>query len=230
MKSNLVIVRAGDKSLHPQWLSSDERNWDIVVSYYGNYSSRYKDQYDILHEQPGSKWEGLNNFISNNKELIYKYNNIWMPDDDLLTNSSNINRFFILCDELNLTISQPALTNNSYFSWDITLQHQNTKARLTNFIEVMAPCFKTESLHKFSQYFGENTSGWGYEWLWADIAVKNNIMKFGIIDETPVYHTRPVGVAGHGGSRKSPYLEMNELFVKYKLEKHQPLVLQEIVA
>jgi hypothetical protein len=36
-RRNLVAVRAGDKSLHPHWLMGDGgRNWDLVVSYFGD--------------------------------------------------------------------------------------------------------------------------------------------------------------------------------------------------
>jgi len=35
-RRNLVIVRAGNSSLHPEWLKGDgARNWDIVVNYFG---------------------------------------------------------------------------------------------------------------------------------------------------------------------------------------------------
>ena len=227
VRENLVIVRAGDKSLHPQWLSSAERNWDIVVSYYGDHPARYIDQYDHLHLYKGSKWQGIADYIGKNRATINAYKYIWLPDDDLLTDTETINRFFTYCGELDLTLAQPALTRYSYYSWEITLQNPETLCRLTDFVEIMAPCFKVETLHEFEATFTANSSGWGLEWVWRDIAAAAGLLQFGIVDQTPVYHTRKVGSAGHGGSQQSPASEMKKLLQESGLVMSTPRVLKQ---
>ena len=227
-RKNLILVRAGDRSLHPQWLSND-RNWDLVLSYYGDFPDRYKDQYDFLHSFKGSKWEGIVNFIESNASLIDQYEYLWLPDDDLFCNAETINNFFILCKALNFTIAQPALTPYSFYSWPITVQAQECIARQTNFVEIMAPCFEVRHLRHFSMYFGKNTSGWGYEWLWSEIAQKENIFNFGIIDETPVFHTRAVGTAGHGGAKSYPMEEMRSFLTKFSLDQFEPKNLRQYI-
>ncbi len=222
MRKNLVVVRAGDKSLHPQWID-EKRNWDLVVSYYGNHPERYMGQYDYLHQCKGSKWHGLNNYVNNSENNIGDYKYIWFPDDDLFTDCSNINNFFEICELLDLTIAQPALTENSYFSWKITLKSKNFQARITDFIEIMAPCFKVEKFDNFKHTFGENSSGHGLEWVWKKIAIDESIFKFGIIDCTPVFHTRKVGSVGHGGSLSSPRIEMFTLLQKYAINATKPV-------
>ena len=229
MRENLIIVRAGDCSLHPQWLNDPNRNWDLAVSYYGNNPHRYLDQYDYLHTYKGSKWQGIVDFINKNPNIAQNYKYIWLPDDDIFTNGQNISRFFKICENLNLTISQPALTSYSYYSWEITLNDLNAAARLTNFVEIMAPCFKAVHFGTFSKFFNENTSGWGYEWLWWKQAEEKGIAYFGIIDLTPVYHSRPVGTAGHGGSSTNPHEEFKLLMNKFKLEQFTPKVLKRLV-
>jgi hypothetical protein len=47
----------------------------------------------------------------------------------------------------------------------------------------------------------------------------------GIIDESPIYHTRPIGANGHGGSKINPKLEAHQLLLKYNLEREQPQTL-----
>jgi hypothetical protein len=229
MRRNLIVVRAGDKSLHPQWMNEKERNWDIVVSYYGNYPERYEGQYDLLHVFSGSKWEGVADFFFANPGIEANYDYIWLPDDDLFTTSKNIDLFFLLCKQLDLVIAQPALTKNSYYSWEITLQKYNCLARLTNFVEVMAPCFKAESIAIFSKHFGENSSGWGYEWLWNYLCDVNGLNRQAIVDKTPVFHTRPIGVAGHGGAKLNPRIENSELLKKFGIERYLPRVSRTIV-
>lgn len=226
MRPNLVVVRAGDKSLHPQWLNDKLRNWDIAVSYFGDHPERYKDQYDYLHVFKGSKWQGLSDFVQTRSELIEQYDYIWFPDDDLFTTCEVINEFFDLCKLLNFSIAQPALTRYSHYSWGITLENPSTDFRLTDFVEIMAPCFKKETFHLFKDSFSINTSGWGLEWLWLDIAKKHDVFKFGIIDKTPIYHTRKVGAAAHGGTVGSPQDECDTLMRDYQLQKTQPQVLQ----
>ena len=42
-RRNLVVVRAGDSSLHPGWLAGPgERNFDLVVSYFGDDPAKFK--------------------------------------------------------------------------------------------------------------------------------------------------------------------------------------------
>ena len=227
MNKFLIVVRAGDKSLHAQWMNKN-REWDIAVSYYGSHPERYINQYDYFHVFNGSKWQGLNDFINTNKSLICKYDYIWFPDDDLLCDCETINSFFSISALLDLTISQPALTSYSYYSWEITLKNNNFDARITDFVEIMAPCFKTALFNNFSPTFSENTSGFGFEWLWKKIAIENNIFRFGIVDATPIFHTRKVGTAGHGGSITSPQTEMNTLLEKYQINPTIPKNLFEI--
>lgn len=226
MRRNLIVVRAGDKSLHPQWLNDQLRTWDIVVSYFGDYPERYKNQYDYLHVCKGSKWQGLTDFVHHNQTLIDQYEYIWFPDDDLFATCEEINDFFALCKRLDLTIAQPALTRYSHYSWGITLQSPGTDYRITDFVEIMAPCFKQSNFHLFKDSFAINTSGWGLEWLWRDVAQKNNVCKFGIIDKTPIYHTRKVGAAAHGGTVGSPKHEFDTLMHDFQLTVTQPQVLQ----
>jgi Protein of unknown function (DUF707) len=222
LRKNLIVVRAGDKSLHPQWMDA-KRNWDIVVSYYGDHHERYAGQYDYLHLCKGSKWQGLHDFLKNDKFPLTGYEYVWFPDDDLFTNCENLNNFFEICRLMDLTIAQPALTEYSYYSWQITLKSKNFDVRITDFVEIMAPCFKLDRFEKFRSTFGENTSGHGLEWVWKKIAIEHNIFKFGVVDFTPVFHTRKVGSAGHGGSQSSPGVEMATLLKKYAVSATKPV-------
>ena len=224
-RDNLVVVRAGDTSLHPQWLSSAQRNWDLAVSYYGDYPERYRDQYDLLHVCKGPKWEGIADFLDSHRDLVRNYRHVWFPDDDLLTDAENIDRFFAICAEADFTIAQPALTRYSYYTWPITRRIRGTIFRRTNFVEIMAPCFKVEALPLFEPTFRLSSTCWGVEWLWWNIAEKANVARFGIVDRTPVHHTRKVGSAGSGGAAGSPWEEMRKLMDEYKLQEIAPQVL-----
>jgi len=225
-RENLVVVRAGDKSLHPQWLSDGPRSWDLAVSYYGDHPERYKGQYDLLHLHKGPKWEGIADFIGRHRDLVEGHRYVWFPDDDILTSAENIDRLFEICAEARFTIAQPALTHYSYYTWPITLQQRHAIYRRTNFVEIMAPCFDVETLALFEPTFTLSSSCWGVEWLWWDMAAKNNIARFGIADGAPVYHTRKVGSAGSGGATNSPWDEKRKLMSEYGLPETEPRVLE----
>lgn len=216
MVRRLVVLRCGDNSLHPEWLSKNA-NFDIVLSYFGD-----NIQYDLshikyVHHYKGSKWQGLFHFFQNYQDLWKDYDYIWLPDDDLSTNSENINKFFDIINYESFDLAQPALTHNSYYSHALLLQVKGLIYRETNFVEVMAPCFSQKAFQQCWQAFSENKSGWGLDVFWPTL-LQNS--KIGVIDQTPVFHTRPVGVAGHGmGSEAgTPMHEYDQLMRKYKLE------------
>jgi hypothetical protein len=49
-KQHLVVVRAGDNSLHPHWLAGDgDRTWDLVVSYFGDDPDIFKVDDVVRH-------------------------------------------------------------------------------------------------------------------------------------------------------------------------------------
>ena len=122
MRKNLVVVRAGDKSLHPQWLD-DGRDFDLFLSYYGDYLERYISQYDFFHSYKGSKWQGLNQLVNSFdfEKFLNSYEYVWFPDDDILTNASDINIFFGLCKKYKFSICQPSLTLRFKFEVQLTV-------------------------------------------------------------------------------------------------------------
>lgn len=222
---SLVVVRGGDKSLHMQWwCPKKNRSYDLALSYFGDNVEFWKDKCDFFHHFKGSKWEGLNDFIKKNIELVDKYDFIWFPDDDIWMHQKDLELFFTICKENDFIISQPSLMKGSFYSWDITCQKEYIY-RNTNFVEVMAPCFKVATFHHFYPSFQENTSGWGLEWLWWKIAENLGINNFAIIDQVAMLHTREVGTAGTGGAKRTPNEEMTELFEKYNLQPTSPQVL-----
>src|SRR5579871_6388732 len=102
-RRNLVIARAGDGSLHPGWLNGpgEERNWDLIVSYFGDDPNLFRGDGWIRLDHKGLKFPGLYRLLSENEALIRRYDYILLADDDLATDCSGINRFFDICREEN---------------------------------------------------------------------------------------------------------------------------------
>jgi hypothetical protein len=224
MRKNLVIVRAGDTSLHPGWLkglSSKERSWDLVVSYFGDDPQRYRDDECERVDSKGPKWPALYELIRNNFEAISRYDVVWLPDDDLECRGADINRMFELFQDEQLQLAQPSLTHDSYFSFPATLHNPLFRMRRTSFVEVMAPCFSRDALQVLLPTFNTNLSGWGIDFLWPTLLpqARDGIA---ILDSIQIRHTRPIGAANYSALRargRSATDEKLELFQAHNLKE-----------
>ncbi len=188
----LVVARAGDQSLHPQWTSAlSERDWDLVVSYFDDDPHRFRDAGEIRIDDKGHKWPALHALLSR-ANFWRRYDYIWFPDDDLAADQASISELFRKAAGFGLMLAQPALSWTSYFSHPITIRHPSFRIRMTDFVEIMAPCFERSFLDACLPTFRESVSGWGIDRLWPRL-LPLNTRRCAIIDDVEVTHTRPVG-------------------------------------
>jgi hypothetical protein len=198
---NLVIVRAGDRSLHPGWTTDPEtREWDLVVSYFGDDPARYRSAGERRTDAKGLKWPALHALLAR-EEFWRDYDRVWLPDDDLRTEQPAIERLFRCVADLELDLAQPSLSWTSFFSHRITLRHPSFAVRFTDFVEIMAPCFRREFLERCLPAMGETQSGWGLDWVWPRLQAEGPA-RCAVLDDVEVTHTRPVGGPTYGVLRE----------------------------
>ena len=97
MRSNVVISRNGNNSLHQYWISKNyiDRNWDLILLFY---ERKAFDNFNTSEGVSkfyieGGKWTSIYNFLlSSNALNTYDY--YWFPDDDLEIDSITINKMF----------------------------------------------------------------------------------------------------------------------------------------
>lgn len=189
----LVIARVGDDSLHRQWLHPETfRNFDLYISYYGNRSGRFKQDCEYYSETKGPRWPVYKEIVDELGERLYQYDAVWFPADDISTDSYNINKMFHIFTDLKLWLAQPALTEDSYRSWNITIRKADHIVHFTHFVEIMVPLFSPYALQICAPTFDTSFSGWGIDFIWPKL-LQYPDNKIAIIDATPVRHTRPVG-------------------------------------
>ena len=222
---NLVISCVGDESLHPNWISDRKlKTFDLFLVYYGDDKNTWKKDSDFYISAKGTKFELLNKVLKDCEDIIQEYDNIWFPDDDILSDTKTINRMFSIFAEYSLELAQPSLCRKSYISrdWLFTKNFPFSVIRFTNIIEGMVPIFSKNALNICKDTFSESVSGWGVEWMWIRLITNGNktVRKIAILDEVCVTHTRKQSLKSGFYLRlnKDPAGELKEYIKKNNLK------------
>jgi hypothetical protein len=217
MRRNLVIVRASENSLHPEWLTpvQHDRSWDIIVSAFGNGIGKYTSPDLPSLDGNGPKLPALYRLLAPHIDSIVKqYDYIWLPDDDIRCTCGDIDRFFALCRQFKLALAQPSLTATSFISHPITMHNPHYLVRFTNYVESMVICIRNDIFMPCFRTFSENTTGWGLDYLWATMA-QGRSERIGIVDAVQVKHTRAFGGPNYDYLSSSRLTYGKQLYLAY---------------
>ena len=148
---NLVIIPAGDNSLHltesNKWqlsLEKEKTGFDLCVVYYGKdkeVADRYKKNCKFFFEKQGSKWQLMRTIL---KEQFWKqYEFIWLPDDDLEISANDVSLMFKTANKHGLRMGQPSMIDENVVHRykEILLKRKDCELHYTNFVEIMCPFF-----------------------------------------------------------------------------------------
>lgn len=187
-----MVARVGRSSLHPTWLQPElPRNWDLHLVPYEPLGPLAGVDCSASEVIPGPKWTGLRQVLNDWGDWR-GYEHVWLPDDDIRADQTVINRMFDVAGALGLQLFAPALDASSHFAHFITMQQPRFYGRWVGFVEIMVPGFERAALEQLLPTFDLSVTGWGWglDALWPKLLGYDNI---GILDGTPVTHTRPVG-------------------------------------
>ncbi|MBZ9847575.1 hypothetical protein LB565_06165 [Mesorhizobium sp. CA14] len=223
---NLVIVRAGDHSLHRGW-GADEPgcDFDLIVSYYGSDPSAFGLPYERRVDRKGGKFDGLFALFSEQPDLLQRYQYFWLPDDDLEADRRTIEAIFANMRRLDLDVGQPSLTLDSYFSHLPFMRCDSFEFRFVDKIEIMAPCIRADVLVKVLPLFEHSMSGFGLDSVWTRLGPDNR-RKSAVFDGLSIRHTRPVGSALARTMLEkglTPEAEYAQLKARFGLDEFYPI-------
>lgn len=139
----------------------------------------------------GPKVQGLRSTFEGNPDLLERYDRIALVDDDIDTDAATLSACFDIGEDLSLSIWQPALSWESYFTFAATLRNPQFKCRDVNVIEMMCPFFTRDALIAALPLFNLGYEV-GIDLIWCSLLADKD-RRFAIIDETPVRHTRAIG-------------------------------------
>jgi hypothetical protein len=192
MPKSLVLARVGNNSLHSCWIDrATERDWDLYLSPYQPIPPQQGLDGIVGEVIPGPKWSGIRTVL-NEWDGWRDYDYVWFPDDDIYANQETIGRIFDGARAVGLDLFAPALHETSSFAHFITMRNPSFHGRWVGFVEIMVPGFSRTALEALLPTLDLTTTGWGWglDSLWPKRLGYENV---GIIDGTPVIHTRPVG-------------------------------------
>lgn len=191
MHKNAVFVRAGGKSSHRSWLENSDPKFDLIVIGYEGLDKELSEAADLFELIPGTKVRGWFEFFSRHPEMLERYERFAFMDDDLICSASDINRSFELGENFNLSMWQPSLTEDSYFTYSIFQKNPLFLLRYVNYIEMMCPFMTADTLKSCMPLFdlGYET---GIDRLWCCLSPSPD-KAYAVLDDVSVRHTRKVG-------------------------------------
>lgn len=204
---NLVIVMAGDASLHETY--ARDRDFELWVCYWGRdpaVAERFRDSCDRLWQLTGEKWslmrqvayrarrEGLPRFSA--------YDYVFLPDDDILipAGASAVSRLLAFARDTDADMVQPAIANEHVSpGHEPTRRNTATLMRATNLVEIMMPAYAGRivegCLLPIMHLHPHMRAGWGLEPLLQRMteAMFGRTPRTFVVDAVEAHHTRPVG-------------------------------------
>jgi hypothetical protein len=194
LTKDLMIVRAGPRSLHPTWLDPGKaRNWDLFICPCEEVPPPPPaGAAGLLVSQviAGTKWGGL-------KVLLQKwqgwrdYRYVMLADEDLFATQDTWSRFFEKCAACHANLAQPAFAEDAPYRHWLAVRNTEFTTRRVSCVEFAAPCFRADVLSELLATFDMSTNGWGLDFLWGRRLDYKDLF---VIDETPVISTRPFNV------------------------------------
>jgi hypothetical protein len=94
------------------------------------------------------------------------------------------------CEREKLSLAQPSLTADSFFTFRITLHHPGVQYRVTTYVETMCPVFEASHLASVIDVFDRSISTYGLDVFWSRALRPDQ--RAAILDCFQMRHGRPI--------------------------------------
>jgi hypothetical protein len=226
----LVLVRAGDGSLHRSWMRPGQpRSWDLMVNYYGADPGYDEPDADFLVPGGVTKFPAIKQIDDANPGLLRSYRAIFMPDDDVDIAFDDVDRAFALCEAYGLWLAQPSLTHDSHASWNVLFNCRLFEVHFTNIAEVMAPIFSQLAFARCVSTFDQSISSFGLDLVWP-LVLGSPTDRVGVLNEVQMRHVRRIDRAEGAFYRYlrslgvDPDQELKTMLARYGMREWKQMV------
>lgn len=187
MTRSCIFTSAGDRNAVRQWLPADgSRPFDLLIAFYGDDDARFEELRAIatrIWRIKGSKMQNLHALVQGGEIDLSAYDQVWLPDDDVLIAPADIPRLFGLAAAYDLWVSQPAFIEGSRASSPvIRMAATREQIRLTTFVEITCPLFRRDRLEAFLAEYDGSLVSWGIDWWFAHVLGARWSGRFAVID------------------------------------------------
>lgn len=192
MKHLLLTTVGKNDAWYKHWFEGG-RNFDVgLVCYEPTLEGvKVKSEFFFWH-LPDFKYPALYQIIYNNPWILETYDYVFMPDDDVLMTTDQINQLFDWSAHAFVHLGQPSIAAKNY-TWPITLQQKDCSHRWVKMVEIMCPIFSNFALNRCWKTFNESSSGWGLDAVWAKIL---NYNKIAVCDTVCASHEKALDEGG----------------------------------
>ena len=152
--------------------------------------SRHQVDVRLVAPHPGAgKWQNLNRALAATPPDGYDW--LLVVDDDVVLPRGFLDGFLFLAERFGFTLAQPAHKHWSNAAWPVTRRRARPVARRTRFVEIGPVTAVHRRAFERLLPFPDLHMGWGLDAHWGALAAEHG-WEVGIVDATPVRHTRPV--------------------------------------
>ncbi len=127
---------------------------------------------------------------------------------------------------MDLALSQPARTADSYIDHYFVMQMPGIKGRTTRFVEIGPLVCVRSDAYSLIFPFGEVGMGWGLDFIWPQL-IEQAGLRMGIVDAVPVAHRlrKPVSHYSHAQADQE---QQNLLRNRQHLSREEAFIVREI--
>ena len=160
--------------------------------------SRHHVDVRLAAPLPGAgKWENLNTALAQTPPDPHDW--LLLFDDDVVLPRGFLDAFLAAAERFGFRLAQPAHGYASHAAWRVTRRRPGALARRTRFVEIGPVTALHRATFATLLPFPDLHMGWGLDAHWAAVAGEHG-WPVGIVDATPIRHTRPVG-GSYSGER-----------------------------
>lgn len=190
-----VFLQCGVRSLHPEWLTSEARPFDLIVNHYDQSHERPIDAEVRFRQSLGTKFTALHRCMLQYPGLLERYDYLFLLDDDIRVSLPEITRLFTWVEALGLDLAQPSLMQGSNGTWPCLFTKPGSIARYLTAVEIMMPVLSRRALQAGRHLFAHSVSGWGLDFALADeVRRRYGAHSVGVIDAIAFSHECPINL------------------------------------